>query len=142
MVLTSPLQRARETCRLAGYSDAAAVEESLREWDYGDYEGRSTPDIQKDRAGWNLWNDGVPNGESIDLVASRAARVIDRALQANGDCALFAHGHILRILTAVWLQLAPQEGRHFALDTATVSILGWERETRAVRLWNRAPDPV
>src|SRR6476619_7436035 len=73
-VLTSPLQRARETCRLAGYSDAAVIEESLREWDYGDYEGRSTPDIQKDRPGWNLWNDGVPNGESSDLVASRAAR--------------------------------------------------------------------
>jgi broad specificity phosphatase PhoE len=140
-VLTSPMLRARETCRLAGYSDSAKIDENLREWDYGDYEGRSTPDIRKDRPGWNLWEDGVPNGESVEQVADRARRVINRALfeakNAGGDCALFAHGHILRILTACWLTLPPNAGRLFALDTATVSILGWERDTRAIRLWNR-----
>ena len=140
LVLTSPMQRARETCRLAGYGAAAAVEDNLREWDYGDYEGRSTPDIQKDRPGWNLWKDGVPNGESVEQVGERARRVIERALPASGDCALFAHGHILRILTAVWLGLSPDGGRLFGLDTATVSVLGWERETRVVRLWNRSSD--
>jgi len=140
-VLTSPMLRARETCRLAGYSDSAKIDENLREWDYGDYEGRSTPDIRKDRPGWNLWEDGVPNGETVEQVADRARRVINKALfeakNAGGDCALFAHGHILRILTACWLTLPPNAGRLFALDTATVSILGWERDTRAIRLWNR-----
>ena len=140
-IMTSPMLRARETCRLAGYSDSAKIEENLREWDYGDYEGRSTPDIRKDRPGWNLWEDGVPNGETVEQVADRARRVINKALfeakNAGGDCALFAHGHILRILTACWLTLPPNAGRLFALDTATVSILGWERDTRAIRLWNR-----
>jgi broad specificity phosphatase PhoE len=144
LVLTSPLQRARETCRLAGYSASATIDENLREWDYGDYEGRATPDIRNDRPGWNLWEDGVPNGETVDQVADRARRVINRALvickDAEGDCALFAHGHILRILTACWLTLPPDAGRFFGLDTATVSILGWERDTRVIRLWNRSSE--
>jgi broad specificity phosphatase PhoE len=140
LVLTSPLLRARETCRLAGYSAAAIVDENLSEWDYGDYEGRSTADIQKDRPGWNLWRDGVPNGETVNQVAQRAQRVIARAVEAGGDCALFAHGHILRILSACWLGLTPDAGRLLGLDTATVSILGWERETRVIRLWNRPGD--
>ena len=141
LVLVSPLQRARETCRLAGYGASAIVEENLREWDYGDYEGRSTHDIQKDRPGWNLWRDGVINGETVEQVAARAQCVIDRALQADGDCALFAHGHVLRILTTVWLGLRPDAGRLFGVDSATVSVLGWEHETRVVRLWNRSSEP-
>jgi broad specificity phosphatase PhoE len=141
LVLTSPLQRARETCRLAGYAGQAVIDDNLREWDYGDYEGRSTTDIQKDRPDWNLWEDGVVNGESIVQVAERAQRVIRRALDVEGDCALFAHGHILRILTTGWLQLPPREARLFALDTATLSILGWERDTPVIRQWNRPSDP-
>ncbi|HEY3835537.1 MAG TPA: histidine phosphatase family protein [Bryobacteraceae bacterium] len=142
LVLTSPLQRARETCRLAGYGEQAVIDENLREWDYGDYEGRSTADIRKDRPGWNLWADGVVNGETVDQVADRARVVINRALfegkNRQGDCALFAHGHILRILTGCWLRLAPNSGQLFALDTATVSVLGWEHETRVIRSWNRS----
>jgi len=140
VVLTSPLERARETCRLAGYSASAIIDENLREWDYGDFEGRSTADIHHDSPNWNLWKDGVPHGEAIEQVAARAQRVIDRTSTANGDCALFAHGHVLRILTACWLGLPPNTGRLFGLDTATVSVLGWEHDTRVIRLWNRSTD--
>jgi broad specificity phosphatase PhoE len=142
LVLTSPLQRALETCRLAGYGGQAVIDNDLQEWDYGDYEGRSSPDIQKDRPGWDLWKDGVVNGETVEQVAARARRVISRALETNAECALFAHGHILRILTACWLQLPPNAGQLFALDTATLSILGWEHETRVIRHWNRSSDSV
>jgi broad specificity phosphatase PhoE len=137
LVLTSPMARARDTCRLAGYGDLAVTDGNLREWDYGDYEGRTTADIRKQRPDWNLWADGVPNGESLEQVAQRARAVIERALQTDGDVALFAHGHILRILTACWLRLAPVEGRLFALGTGSVSTLGYERETRVITLWNR-----
>ena len=136
LVLTSPMQRARETCRLAGYGDAAQIEPNLREWDYGDYEGRSTPEIQKEVAGWNLWESGVPNGETVEHVGARAGAIIERALQADGDVALFAHGHILRILTARWLGLPANGGRLFALGTATLSTLGYERTTRVITRWN------
>lgn len=136
LVLTSPLLRARETCRLAGYGGQAIPDDDLCEWNYGNYEGRTTADIQKDRPGWNLWRDGVVNGETVEQVAARAQRVIGRALDAGGDTALFAHGHILRILTACWLQLPPDAGRLFGLDTATVSILGWEHDTRVIQEWN------
>jgi probable phosphoglycerate mutase len=139
LVLTSPMQRARDTCRLAGYGDAAQVDPNLCEWDYGDYEGRTTPDIQKERPGWSLWHDGVPNGETIEQVAARAEAVLARALAADGDTALFAHGHILRILTARWLQLDPRCGSLFALSTASVSTLGYERETRVISCWNLLP---
>ena len=139
LVLTSPMERARDTCRLAGYGDAAQVDSNLCEWDYGDYEGRVTPDIQKERPGWSLWRDGVPNGESIEEVAVRAEAVLARAVAADGDTALFAHGHILRILTACWLQLDPRCGSLFALSTASVSTLGYERETRVISCWNLLP---
>ena len=139
LVLTSPLQRARETCRIAGYGDTAQIEPNLREWDYGAYEGRTTADIRKEAPDWDLWTMGVPNGETIEQVAARARLVIERASAAGGDAALFAHGHILRILTACWLGLAPSAGRLFALDTATVSVLGYERESRVIRQWNRCP---
>ncbi len=136
LVLTSPLVRARETCRLAGYGDVAQIEPNLREWDYGDYEGRSTPDIRKEIPNWNLWISGVPSGETIDQVAARAGAVMERAVGAGGDVALFAHGHILRILATRWIDLPPASGRLFVLDTASLSILGYERETRAITRWN------
>ena len=139
LVLTSPMERARDTCRVAGYGDAAHVDANLCEWDYGDYEGRTTPDIQTERPGWSLWRDGVPNGETIAQVAARAEAVLARALAADGDTALFAHGHILRILTARWLQLDPRCGSLFALSTASVSTLGYERETRVISCWNLLP---
>jgi len=137
LVLTSPLQRALETCRLAGYGDVAHREPNLLEWDYGDYEGRTTADIRKEAPGWNLWIAGFPRGETIDQVAARARSVIDRAILADGDVALFAHGHILRILTACWLALPPACARLFALSTASLSTLGYERETRVITRWNQ-----
>jgi broad specificity phosphatase PhoE len=139
LVLTSPLQRARETCLIAGYGDAAQIEPNLCEWDYGAYEGRTTTDIRKDAPNWDLWSMGVPGGETIDQVAGRARLVIQRAVSAGGDAALFGHGHVLRILAACWLGLPPAAGRFFALDTASVSILGHERESRVIRHWNRCP---
>ena len=137
MVLTSPMTRARETCRLAGYGDQAQVEPNLMEWDYGDYEGLSTPDIRKMRAGWEIWRDGPLNGERVEDVYARAAKVVERAEGAAGDVALFAHGHILRILSACWLALKPVDGRLFALGTATISVLGYEREQRVISRWNQ-----
>ena len=136
LVLTSPMERAMETCRLAGYGDVAQIDPNLQEWDYGDYEGRKTADIRKERPGWFLWRDGVPNGETIEQVVERAEAAIDRAMKAGGDVALFAHGHILRILTACWLDLRPDDGRLFALSTASVSVLGYEHETRVISRWN------
>ena len=138
LVLTSPLQRARETCRIAGYADVAQIEENLREWDYGTFEGRTTADIRKDQPDWSIWDSPVPEGEPVEHVAARAQKVIDRALQAGGDVALFAHAHILRILAATWLGLEPRGGRLFALGTGSVSTLGFERETRVISTWNRS----
>jgi broad specificity phosphatase PhoE len=138
LVLTSPLQRARETCRLAGYGGSAAVDSNLREWDYGEFEGRTTLEIQSERPNWSLWGDGVTGGETIGRVAARAQAVIDRAHANSGDALLFAHGHILRILSCCWLGLPPEAGRLFALDTASVSTLGYERETRVITRWNRS----
>jgi len=136
LVLTSPMLRARDTCRLAGLGGVAEVDPDLCEWDYGDYEGMTTPEILKRRPAWSLWRDGSPNGESAEHAGMRAQSVIARALDASGDAALFAHGHILRILTACWLGLPPTDGRLFALGTATVSTLGYERETRVITSWN------
>ena len=138
LVLTSPLQRARETCRIAGYADGAQIEENLREWDYGIFEGRTTADIRKDQPDWSIWDSPVPEGEPVEHVAARAQKVIDRALLAGGDVALFAHAHILRILAATWLGLDPRGGRLFALGTGSVSTLGFERETRVISTWNRS----
>lgn len=132
VVLTSPLLRARETCRLAGFGERAKIDPNLREWDYGDYEGRTTDEIRKVRPGWSLWQDGVPGGETIEQVAARARAVIDGVVASSGDVLLFAHGHILRILCSCWLGLPPEDGRIFALETGTVSTLGYERETRVV----------
>ncbi len=136
MVLTSPRQRAMRTCELAGYGDQAQVDPNLAEWNYGDYEGRTTDQIHVERPDWFLFRDGVPGGETIGQVAARALDVIDRAVQVEGDVALFAHGHILRILTACWLGLPPEDAKMFVLGTGGISMLGYERETRAILRWN------
>jgi broad specificity phosphatase PhoE len=136
VVLTSPLQRARRTAELAGFGEQAQVEPNLAEWDYGDYEGRTTAEIRKERPGWSLFRDGAPNGETIDEVAARARKVIDRALTANGDVALFAHGHILRILAARWLGLPPEGAKCFVLGTAAIGTLGYEHDNRVINRWN------
>jgi probable phosphoglycerate mutase len=122
LVLSSPVARALKTCRLAGYSNVIALADDLREWDYGAYEGRRTVDIQEERPGWSLWRDGVPDGETIEQVAARARKVIAAVEAAAGDVALFAHGHILRVLIACWLDLPSTAGRLFVLGTAAVSV--------------------
>ena len=137
LVMSSPLGRALETCRLAGYGDVVELNPDLMEWDYGDYEGRRTVDIQEERPGWSLWQDGVSGGETIDQVGARARSVIKAAEAAADDVALFAHGHVLRVLTACWLNLAPDAGRLFALGTAAVSVLGYERDTQVIVKWNQ-----
>lgn len=136
LVFTSPMKRATRTCELAGLLSRAECLDDLREWDYGDYEGRTTVDIRAAHPGWNLFHDGAPHGETAEDVAARMRRVIDRILAAQGDVAVFGHGHALRVLTAVWLELAPEDAERFALETGTVSVLGFERETRVVRMWN------
>jgi probable phosphoglycerate mutase len=138
LVLTSPLGRALETCRLAGFGERALPRDELMEWDYGAYEGRTTTEIREERPGWTLWGDGVPEGETIAEVGARADRVIRELRSADGDALLFAHGHVLRTLAARWLGLEPEAGRLLALDPATISTLGYERETSVVRLWNEA----
>ncbi|MCB1486504.1 MAG: histidine phosphatase family protein [Bauldia sp.] len=137
LVLSSPLIRAVETCRLAGYANGARIDDDLMEWDYGNYEGRRTVDIHKQRPGWVLWKDGVPDGETVEHVGERARRIIAKALAADGDVALFAHGHILRVLTACWLGLPPADGQFFALGTATVSVLGFEHDYHVIQRWNQ-----
>src|SRR5262245_62125631 len=137
LVLTSPLGRARETCRLAGYGGVAQATDDLLEWNYGIYEGRTTPDVRAEQPGWSIWTTRIPQGETPEQVGERADRIIERAVAANGDVALFAHAHVLRILTACWLGLPPRDGRLFALGTAAISILGHERETRVISVWNQ-----
>jgi probable phosphoglycerate mutase len=136
LVLTSPLQRAVRTCELAGYGDQAQVDPNLAEWDYGEYEGKTIEQIREQRPGWLIFRDGVIGGETIGQVAARAHDVIDRAVRTEGDVALFAHGHILRILAACYLGLPPEDGSMFVLGTGAISTLGHEHETRAILRWN------
>lgn len=138
-VFVSPLGRAQETCRLAGLGAHSEVRDDLMEWDYGEYEGRTTADIRRERPGWSLWGEGPLGGETVDQVGARADRVIAEAAASPAPVAIFAHGHILRVLTARWLGLEADAGRLFALDPSTISILGHERETRVIRSWNRLP---
>lgn len=140
LVLTSPLQRARETCELSGQGQRAISDVDLLEWNYGDYEGKTSAEIRKEVPGWTIWNSGVRGGESADEVGERVDRVIARALAAQGDVALYAHGHVLRILAARWLGLAATGGRYLGLDTASLSKLGYERETQVIRCWNESYD--
>ena len=132
--LTSPLQRATETCRLAGLT--GTVVDDLVEWDYGDYEGRTSEQIRAERPGWVLWFDGAPNGETASQVGGRADRMIDRIKDARGDVLVVSHGHFLRVLAARWLGEPVATGRMFKLATATVSMLGWEHGRPAVEAWN------
>ncbi len=134
-VYSSPLVRALESCRLAGFTDPA-VTDDLVEWDYGDYEGRTTAEIRAERPGWNLFADGVPGGETAAEVGRRADRFIAGARAAGGDVLAVAHGHLLRVLAARWLGLPPAGGRLLALGPASVSVLGWEREVPVVTRWN------
>jgi broad specificity phosphatase PhoE len=136
LVLASPMTRARETARLAGLGDQLEITEDLHELGYGDYEGRTTADIRVERPGWDLWVDGAPGGEPLADAAARADRVIARAEAAGGDVALFAHGHILRVVGARWLRLPPETAAGLALSTASLCILGHERERRVIWLWN------
>jgi len=138
VVLTSPLQRAAETCRLAGFGDVAERCQDVVEWDYGAYEGRTTTEIRAEVPGWSLWWHGVPDGETAAQVAARADRVLDRLQRAAGDALVFSHGHFLRVLAARWLGLGPDDGRLFALGPASISTLGWEREQRVIARWNDA----
>jgi broad specificity phosphatase PhoE len=140
LVLTSPRSRAAETARLAGFGDTVVVDPDLREWDYGAFEGRTTPEIRIEIPDWSIWTGPWRGGETLDEVAARADRVIERCLGPNveGDALLFAHGHFLRILAARWIGLPGYAGRSFALGTATVGILGWERQARVIDTWNEA----
>lgn len=144
-VLTSPMQRARETCAIAGYADQAIVDDNLREWDYGIYEGKTTQAIREQHPGWSVWKDPIVDGETAEQVGRRADEIIVRAETAaadtgalHGRVALFAHAHILRILAARWIGLEARAGQLFALGTGSLSVLGYERETRVISRWNRS----
>jgi probable phosphoglycerate mutase len=136
LVLTSPLRRARETCELAGFGEVAELCDDLHEWDYGDYEGLTTPEIRAERPDWSLWRDGCPSGEMPQQVGERADRALARLRSADGDALAFAHGHILRVLTGRWLGMPPAAGARFALAAGGVGELGFERETEVLRRWN------
>jgi probable phosphoglycerate mutase len=134
-VLTSPRLRARRTAELAGFPEAI-LDEDLVEWDYGEYEGITTAEIRERVPGWTIWSHPVPGGETPEQVQERLDRVVRRAREVDGPTLVFGHGHALRALAARWLDLPVAEGRHLRLDTATVSVLGWERETPVVLRWN------
>jgi probable phosphoglycerate mutase len=136
LVLTSPRRRARETCEFAGLEACAEVTDDLCEWDYGQYEGRTTAQIREDVPGWTIFGNGVPGGETAAEVAARADRLIARALTTGGRIAMFSHGHFLRVLGARWIDLDATDGRLLGLDTATISVLGHERTQRVLRVWN------
>jgi broad specificity phosphatase PhoE len=161
-VFVSPMQRARETCAIAGFGDVAKIDEGLREWDYGIYEGKTTKEIQAQIPGWSVWKNEIVGGETVEHVGERADKVTLQALTVelpapwkvstptsgkvalfwsaphSGKVALFAHAHILRILAARWIGLDAVDGALFALGTGSVSVLGWERETRVIQSWNRS----
>ena len=133
---TSPLSRARDTARIAGFADAAVLDD-LREWDYGVYEGRTTAEIREDVPGWSVWSDPIPEGETIGAVAARAVAVLERCDAIDGRVVLFAHAHMLRILSACAVGLEPEAGRVVALDPASISVIGHEHDYRVIRHWNR-----
>ena len=137
-MLVSPLERARETCTLVGLDAQAVVDDDLREWEYGDYEGLTTDEIRETHPGWTIFADGAPNGERAEDVGKRVDRVIARVDAVTGTVALVAHGHLLRVLAARWIGLAPHDGALLYLGTATLSVLGHQRETKVVQSWNCA----
>ncbi|HEX3570352.1 MAG TPA: histidine phosphatase family protein [Acidobacteriaceae bacterium] len=143
-VFRSPMARARETCEIAGFGERAVVDADLCEWNYGVYEGQTTREIQAELPGWSVWKDAIVGGESLEEVGARADRMIAKALGAAKtagagarNVALFGHAHILRILAARWVGLPPDCGALLVLGTGSVSVLGWERETRVIQQWNR-----
>ncbi|HZO39155.1 MAG TPA: histidine phosphatase family protein [Methylomirabilota bacterium] len=140
-VLTSPLQRARRTCELAGFGSAAIVEPDLMEWNYGAYEGRTSAEIHAERPDWDLFRDGCPGGESPDQIGVRADLAIRRVRGISGDTLLFSSGHFLRVFAARWLGLEPGAGRLFVLGTASLSVMGYEhdRSEPVIRLWDEMP---
>jgi len=137
-VFSSPLQRARRTCELAGFGDRAEIDRDLLEWNYGEYEGRRTADIHKERPDWQLFRDGCPGGESPQQVGARADRMIKRTREIHGNVLIFSSGHFLRVLTARWLGLEPVGGKYFLLSTASLSALGYEHNLSrpVIQLWN------
>ena len=137
LVLTSPMSRAADTARLAGFG-SAVVDDDLKEWDYGALEGRTTEEIRAEYPGWAIWRGPWPDGETIDQVAARADRLVARLRGTEGEALVFAHGHLLRVLAARWLGLSPASGGLFALGTATVSVLGWEHDAPVIETWNEA----
>lgn len=140
-VLTSPLQRARRTCEWAGFADQARIEPDLLEWNYGAYEGLTTAEIRRQAPDWLVFTDGCPAGESPDEVAQRVDRLLARVRAERGPTLLFAHGHLLRVLVARWLELPPSEGKRFLLDTATLNVLSHYKGIPALGCWN-APTGV
>ena len=141
-VLSSPLERALETCRLAGFGDRAELDDDLREWDYGVYEGRTRLEIAAEIPGWSVWTHPIVGGESLVDLGRRADRVIEATLPVGGDVLVFAHGHILRVLAASWIEQPPLLGSRLALATATLSELGWEHDTRVIEGWNAMDAPA
>ena len=136
LVLCSPMQRARETCQLAGLGDRAIIDSDLVEWNYGDYEGLTPEQIDESAPGWLIFRDGCPGGEAPEQVGARVDRVIARSRAVAGNTALFAHGHLLRVFAARWIGLPASGGQHFLLNTGTLSVLGYYHEIPAVRIWN------
>lgn len=136
LVLASPLQRARDTCALAGLEGRMQIDADLMEWDYGDYEGMTSEEIHRSAPDWRIFRDGCPGGESPEQVAARVDRVIERVRAADGGVALFAHGHVLRILVARWIGLSPAHGSHFLLETCTLNVLAHYQGAPALRCWN------
>jgi broad specificity phosphatase PhoE len=135
-VFTSPLQRARDTCDLAGLGTLASIDRDLMEWNYGEYEGLTTDQIRQTRPDWSVFRDGCPGGESPPEVSVRADRIVSRVRAVDGNVVLFSHGHILRVLAARWINLSASYGENFLLDTATLNVLGYYRESPAFKIWN------
>jgi broad specificity phosphatase PhoE len=136
LVLCSPLRRARETCELTGFAGVAETCDDLTEWDYGDYEGLTTPEIRERDPNWDLWRDGCPGGEQPAEIVARVDRVLARLASVDGDALAFAHGHVLRVLTARWLKMDVAAGARFQLAAGAVGVLGYERETEVLDRWN------
>jgi probable phosphoglycerate mutase len=136
LVLSSPLQRARETCELAGLRSRMELEPDLMEWDYGEYEGITSKEIKRTAPNWMVFTDGCPGGESPEQVGARVDRLIERIRPVAGRVALFAHGHLLRVFAARWIGFPPSAGQHFLLDTSTVGVLGYYQGVPAVKRWN------
>jgi broad specificity phosphatase PhoE len=141
-VFSSPLSRARETAQLAGFGDRVELDDELREWDYGVYEGRTRADIAAEIPGWTVWSHPMVGGESLDQLGARADRVISALLPIGGDVLLSSHGHFLRVLAARWTQAAAVTGSRLELWTATVSELGWEHDRRVIEVWNAGGPPA